>query len=167
MRVLPVDRLRIVAAAFMLLLFLYAANGARDFPSLSGIYPLAISILGLLLALATLLVDLRTLVSTGRIVETGAGRAEILDSGVEGNDDGSDSGALRYLVWAAAYILLVAGVGMIVGSAVFVLVFLVVEARLKVRHAAVSGAVVAFGLSVMTLELGIDFPTPWFDPLGW
>jgi hypothetical protein len=132
-------RLRIGLDVVILLLFVYGAIEALSFSARAQYMPLYVSVAGAVLCALLLVLDYR------RILR-GAGP---MSRNVEDYDDPEETQeddetriglAAYYLAWMTGYIVLVALVGLPLGSAVFVASFLLIDARMSLLGTAIGVA---------------------------
>ncbi len=137
---------------FVLVLFSVAAYTSIGFHRLAMYFPLAVSLLGVILSgvfVGKLLVSRRRHV-IGESADTDAGM--VPTDNVDISDDAVSEirKALPYLAWFIGYILLIALAGVVVASAVFLAAFLYREARMRwwgVLISVVSTLVILFTFS--------------------
>jgi hypothetical protein len=125
--------LRLGFASVWIVAFAYVAIASRDFPSISGMYPMVVAIAGLVLAVVTLLVDLRAWRRTGDVVGRDADNSATaaLTASGEMTVGQSFRRAGRFGLWLVGLMLLIYVIGFVPAAGVFILAFLIVEADAK------------------------------------
>lgn len=145
--------LRLGFSGLCIVVFLYTTVESRSFPSISGMYPLVVSIGGLLLATATLFVDLRTWRRKGEVIGSEADNSSTAALTADGDMTVGQAfrRAGRYGLWLVGLMLLIWVIGMVPAAGVFVLVFLLVEADAK-WPLLVAGPIVTVGLLLLLAD---------------
>jgi beta-lactamase regulating signal transducer with metallopeptidase domain len=129
-----VTRLRFGFDVLIIALFGATAYMSLDFRELAQYMPLYISLLALILAFTNLIVDLVRWRATG----TAVGSDTIATAALR-EDDPEEAGevratfarVVRYLGWVLGYVLLIWVIGLVPATAVFLVAFLVIEARMR------------------------------------
>lgn len=130
----PLTLMRLAFSVVWIVVFTYTLIASQDFPGLSGVFPTGISAGGLLLALATLVLDVRRWRREGRaIVHDRVGTASTAALAGDGDERQGVIIALkrsgRYTLWLVLYLVLIWLVSVVAASGLFIAVFLLVEAR--------------------------------------
>jgi hypothetical protein len=158
----PVPVLTILRFAFSLiwiLVFSYAVWEARNFPALSGLFPTVISLAGIVLALFTLVIDVRRWRREGGAVGADAPATASTAQLEPGASIGyAFARAGRYGLWLLSYLFLIWLIGLVPASAVFVALFLLVEARVRVRYLVVGSGVTVAGLLTLANAVNLFWP---------
>lgn len=125
--------LRLTFSALWIVVFGYAALESRSFPSISGMYPFVVSLGGLVLATATFLLDIRAWRKGSDVIGSDASNSSTATlAATEGGSTGKAFlRAGRYGLWLLGLMALVAVIGLVPAAGVFVLAFLLVEAKAK------------------------------------
>lgn len=139
------DILNLTFSAFLFILFTFAMLEALTFSKLAQFFPLYISIAGSVLTLIYLITQLIDLykqkTADGQKVEI-----PILKP-------------LRYIGWILGYLLLIYIAGMLIATALFLLVFLKVESNLTLLQTIISVTIILVGILIISPALNIYWPT--------
>ena len=136
---------RLVFLALVCLLFALTAWTARDFPPRARIFPQVVAVGGLLVGIVAAIRELQ-------------GRGRVRDER-PGGFTGHFRKAIPYLCWLVLYYAAIYLVGLMLASGLFVVAFLVREARLKWYRAALGGVLVSVLLMGLASFVGLDWPT--------
>lgn len=139
------DILNLTFSAFLFILFTLSMIEALTFSKLAQFFPLYISIAGSVLTLIYLITQLIDLykqkTADGQKVEI-----PILKP-------------LRYIGWILGYLLLIYIAGMLIATALFLLVFLKVESNLTLLQTIISVTIILVGILIISPALNIYWPT--------
>lgn len=129
----PLTALRLVFSGIWIVVFSYAAFASTSFPSISGMYPLVVSVAGLVLALTTFLLDLYKWRKNPDVIGAEANNSS---TAAFATADGPGVGraflrAGRFGLWLLGLMALAATIGLVPAAGVFIFVFLLVEAKAK------------------------------------
>ena len=129
----PLTALRLIFTGAAIVIFTYTAIESRDFPSISGMYPFVISVFGLVLAVVSFALDVRTWRRKGDVVGADADNSATaaLVAGGEATVGQAFLRAGRYALWLLGLAVLTYLIGMVAAVGVFLAAFLWVEARAK------------------------------------
>lgn len=145
--------LRLGFSALWIAVFAYAITESFAFPSISGMYPRVAASIGLLLALASFVLDLVKWRRGGDVVGGDASNSATaaLAAGDEHGVRRAFLRALRYAGWLVALMLLFWLVGAVAGAGIFVFLFLLVESK---SHwlVLVGGPIITMGLLMLLAD---------------
>ena len=165
----PLTLMRMGFSVLWIIVFSYTMYASRDFPGLSGIFPFGISIGGLALALATLILDIRRWRREGHVVADVAGTASTAALTEDGDDVGGVILALkrsaRYTLWLLFYLLLIWLVSVVAGSGLFVAAFLAFEGRTSWKAVIIGPVLVMAGLMGLAELMNLVWPDSLFTLL--
>lgn len=162
------DRLRLGFGLFIVCFFAFAAFDAWDFSRRARYMPLYVSVAGLVLTSLLVALDLwrlRTL--AGR--EAPRRRVAIEDVAAEEMFSAAEErqrfrSTAYYLLWMLGYAAAIALFGMPVASGLFLAIFLLIEARMKLPGTALCVAGMLAGLLGLTHLMHLRWPS---NLLGW
>ena len=157
-------KLRLFFAAVCLVLFSVGAWKSLDFPALSGIFPLTVSVVGLILATTTIAVDFVVWCRSRQKTVTAEDSdiAFLLESDVKE----PFFRATRYGLWLIGFTVFIWLVGFVLAAGVFVLLFQVIESRSR-WPALIVGPLATMGLLiVMARILNMYWPEPLISVPG-
>ena len=165
----PLTVLRLGFPALWLVVFCYTAWAALSFQSNSGIFPLWISVGGIVLSAVTLVAD--TVAWRRNALTMGGASAKLATASHEDDAEGAGAAqafrrAARYGGWLAGHMVMIWLIGAVAASALFVALFLVVEARAGWKLVVVGPVVVAAGLMTMAYALNLFWPPALLPLLG-
>jgi len=150
---------RIGFVSALLLLFTWAAWQARDFAELAQFFPLYISVGAVILLIIQLVMEIR---------------ASIAAPSAGGEDDGLEAqmleripAALKYLGWFFGYILLIYFIGLMAATALFLLGFLLMEARMRLLPALVGVVITVLAINLFGDVMKLYWPRALFDLWFW
>jgi hypothetical protein len=161
----PLTALRLSFTGVWIAVFTYTAIASRDFPSISGMYPFVISIFGLVLAIVSFGLDVRTWRRNGDVVGADADNSATAALVADGKATVGQAflRAGRYLLWLLGLAVLTALIGMVAATGVFLVAFLWVEARAK-WPLLIGGPVVTVGLLLALADaLNLYWPDALFE----
>ena len=151
--------LRLSFSLVWILVFAYTAWEARNFPALSGLFPTVISAAGIALALFTLGVDLARWRREGGAVGADAPATASTAQLEPGAGVGyAFARAGRYGLWLVLYLFLIWLIGLVPASAVFVALFLLIEARVRLRFLLLGSGVTVAGLLTLANAVNLFWP---------
>jgi hypothetical protein len=160
------SKVRLTLDAVVLILFAWALSQALGFPRLAAQFPMLVAVGGLAFGAVGLARDIKKFRSSG----TALG-GDVMDTASLSAMVGEDSEAGladaflalgRYAAWIVGYVATVWLLGMVAASALFVGVFLAIEARLGILRSAIAAAAVAAGLVFLSDLLSAPWPhTVW------
>lgn len=139
------DVLNLSFSAFLFLLFTLAMVEALTFSKLAQFFPLYISIAGSALTLIYLITELIAFYK-----RKARGGEQIKFSLLH---------PLRYIGWVLIYLALIYTGGLLLATALFLAVFLIVESKLTYLQTGISVIVVLVGISVISSALNIYWPS--------
>ena len=151
---------RIGFDSMALLLFLWMAYEARDFARLARVFPLTISLIAVVLGSVNLGMSIWRYRTEGVLIGTDAPKTAVAQGG-EGDDALVVSGVLRalyYLGWTLGYALLIWLIGLVVATLVFVVVFLLVEAKASWVLISVGGTATVGVLLLISEVMDLAWP---------
>jgi len=153
------DVARIVITVVAIVFGAWAYTVASDFRPRAAYFPVAAA--GIIVVFGTLQLaqDVRNYVKGRPVVIPGLDvESPIFGLGARGLIP-----ALRYIAWFVAYALAMYTTGVLVSSFVFVLAFLLVEARWRLLGSLTLAAAVTLGAAVMIRGLGLRVPRSLLD----
>jgi len=139
------DTLNLLFSTFLFLMFTLAIFEALTFSRLAQFFPLYISIAGSVLTLIYLIKQLFELYKQ-KEKEGEATKLPILKP-------------LRYIAWIIGYLLLIYIGGLMLATAIFLMVFLIFESKMTFLQTSISVVVVLVGVSALSSALNIYWPT--------
>ncbi len=145
----------------VLVLFAWMFLVAMDFARMARYFPLSISAAATVLAAINLAVDLRRVRTRGTALDEAASQeSRSLESGTTSTDEAARQfrATLRYLTWILGYVAAVAIAGMLVATAVFLIAFLLVEAKTRWWLALVGSAAALGVLIAVSSVLNLRWP---------
>lgn len=144
---------RLVLTSSLLAAFGYAVYSALGFTARARYFPLAIAVFGVLAGLAAVI---STLVAPEKAIESGR---KVQDIGALDEESGPQPRAeLPYLLWIAAYVLIVWVAGVVIASNLFVIAFLLRVGRWPIWRALVAAALLTGTLYGVTIGLNLRWP---------
>lgn len=135
----------IIFTAFIFILFTAAALESLTFSRLAQFFPLYISIAGSVLSLIYLIKIIIEHVKQSSPEERHE-QLQILKP-------------LRYIGWILGYLLLIYVFGMLIATAVFLFVFLILESKMKVLSSVLSVAVMLVLITYLSAAINIAWPS--------
>ncbi|MPZ61696.1 MAG: hypothetical protein GEU93_10450 [Propionibacteriales bacterium] len=165
----PLTILRLGFPAMWLVVFSYTAWEARSFQSNSGVFPFWISVGGIVVAAVTLVADTRAL--RKRTLTMGGSSAKLARE--TGEDGGEAAGAAlafrrsaRYGGWLVGHAVMIWLIGAVAASALFVALFLLVEARAGWKLVVAGPVLVAAGLMTLASAINLFWPPALLPIIG-
>ena len=174
----PLSVMRLVFTAFWVVAFTYAALASRDFSANSGVFPGIISVIGLLIAVATLVSAVRAALreraappavthAASHHFPSGASpdapkdpdSGEVTPVSEDSHEESPSFGrAARYGAWLAGLVLVTWLVGAVIAAGVFVGAFLKVEARAGWKWLIAGPIVTMVGLIALANAINLHWP---------
>lgn len=161
--------LRLGFSVLWIVVFVYTAWESRRFPAIAGWFPMVVSFFGIGLAVATLTIDVAKWRREGDTVgQDAAATASTAAFGGEGGAGVPRAFALagRYGLWLLAYTGLIWLVGAVAGSALFVFLFLLLEARASWPYLVAGPIVTIAGLTLLAEAVNLFWPRSLLTLIG-
>lgn len=135
----------IIFTGFIFALFTLAALEALTFSRLAQFFPLYISVAGSILSLLYLIKVIKEHIK--------------ITSPEERYEQIAILKPLRYIAWIIGYLLMIYVFGILIATAVFLFVFLILESKLKVLTSVLSTAVMLVIITYLSEAINIAWPT--------
>ena len=130
-----ITALRLGFSVFLIVLFSYTLWQSIGFPPQAGIFPMVSSAVALVLTIVTLVIDTAKWRREGSAVGDDAPATASTAAYEPGTPIGYVfARAARYASWLLGYLLLMFLIGVVAAAAVFVTVFLAIEANVRWRY---------------------------------
>lgn len=160
-------RLRLGLTIAVAVLFAAMAWEATEFQTLARYFPQAITVAGGVFAVLSALFDVARILSPHRRASDDSGGSDALAMDVEETGDNASFQrnvlrALYYLAWFIGYGVLISLVGILIASAIFLVLFLKIEAHAKWRLVLICTASMVVLLYLTASVLSLHWPTPLF-----
>ncbi|MBR3120291.1 MULTISPECIES: hypothetical protein [Oceanobacillus] len=139
------DYLNLIFSGFLFILFTLAIIEALTFSKLAQFFPLYISIAGSVLTLIYLITEVYKLYKQ-KVKEGEQIKISLL-------------APLRYIGWILGYLVLIYIGGLMLATAIFLILFLILESRMNFIHTGISIIAVLIGISLLSSALDIYWPT--------
>ena len=153
------DVARIVITVLAIIFGVWAYSVASDFRPRAAYFPVAAAGIVVVFGSIQLIQDLRNYFAGRPVVIPGLD----VESPIFGLGSKGLLPALRYISWFVAYAVLMYVTGVLVASFVFVLVFLLLEARWRFGGATLLAIGVTFGAALMIRGLELRVPRTLLD----
>jgi hypothetical protein len=160
--------IRLALGVAILAVFVFAAMEAMHYSRLARYMPLYVSAAGIVFSLLSIGVDLWRL-RTARALRTTAAIVAPEDFEAPGRlSQGEEMQRIRlamyYLLWVLGYVALIGIVGLPVATAIFLGLFLAIEARMRILGTAVGIGLVLLALLALTRLVNLRWPP---SLIGW
>lgn len=158
-----VTKMRFGFTTLFILIFLFTAYEANGFARQARLFPLLVSIAGVLIATISLASDIRRYRREG----TSVGDDAPSTSSTASYEPGTPIGyvfarALRYLAWCAALLLMMYVIGVKAGAMLFVTSFLLIESSLRRIYIPIGPVAVYALLTVLQNAVNLRWPPSVF-----
>lgn len=154
-----VTRMRFTFTIFVIVVLGLAAIEAQDFSRQARLFPFQVAMLGLLVAVLSLLSDIRRYRRDG----TAVGKDAPATSSTAAYEPGAPIGyvfarALRYLTWCGVLLLMMYLIGMKAAAMLFIFAFLWIESSLKRVYIPIAPVAIYILLTVLQNAVNLRWP---------
>lgn len=158
-------RSRIIFAVVVLGICVATIFTALDYPRLARYMPIGVAVAGLVLAVVVILSE----AVKSRLHADGDGPSispDLMDMVTAPEDEVPFRQSLVYFIWWVGYAVAMALVGTLVASAVFLAVFLRLEAKASMARVAVSVSIAIAVLLILQYTVGLRLPPSLLLPVS-